>query len=111
MLQSMGSQRDGHNLVAKQHKIRGLFHLYPRKGEPGYSATMTYESVGAYSWEACSNGCSRGHQPPAGIVKKSQTNVKDGGDTVYKDTKVLTRTGMLWVALGFGEDLEEMLVL
>ena len=45
---------------------------------------MTDENVGAYSWEACSNGCSRAHQPPAGIVKKSQTNVKDGGDTVQR---------------------------
>ena len=45
---------------------------------------MTHENAGAYSWEVCSNGCSRSHQPPAGIVKKSQTNVKHGGDTVQR---------------------------
>ena len=32
-------------------------------------------------------------------------------ETLYKDTKVLTRTRMLWVALGLRENLEEMPIL
>ena len=37
-------------------------------------------------------------------MRNKVRNVKDGGKGVKKDTKVLTRTRMFWVALDSAED-------
>lgn len=92
------------------HQMRGFCIPCPSKAEPGYLGVMAHEQKGADSWETHSHDCSNIHEDPIGIIKKSQNNLKDGGEGVKTD-KGAQQEKMVLVVLDSGEDLEETLVL
>ena len=56
--------------------------LHVQKAETGYNGVTAHEQKGADKGKTHSNQASYIHQPPTGIMKKSKSNVKDGGQGV-----------------------------
>ena len=50
-----------------------------------YSGVTAHEQKGAHRWEPRSHNCRNVYKEPAGIIKKSQNNLKDGGKSVKID--------------------------
>ena len=50
-----------------------------------YSGVTAHEQKGAHRWEPRSHNCRNVYKDPAGIIKKSQNNLKDGGKSVKID--------------------------
>lgn len=69
---------------------------------------MTHEKKGADSGKLAANSAEITHYQPVGIINKNNTHMEE---TVYNDIKVLSRTGMLCVALVSGKDLGKTLFL
>ena len=63
-------------------KIRWYWVLHVQKTETGYNGVTAHEQKGADKGETHINQASCIHQPPTGIMKKSKSNVKDGGQGV-----------------------------
>lgn len=64
------------------HNSRGLCISHPGKVEPVYTGVTAHEQKGADKGKTHINQASCIHQPPTGIMKKSKSNVKDGGQGV-----------------------------
>lgn len=70
----------------------------------------THEQKRADSWEACSHDYSNVGKEPAGVTKRSQNNLKDGGKGIKVNKHAHQRKND-FVALDTKEDLGEVLVL
>ncbi|KAF5917064.1 hypothetical protein HPG69_013989 [Diceros bicornis minor] len=82
--------------------------------KPGYSGVTAHKQKGADSWKTCRNYGSGVHQPPTGIIKKSNTNVEDRRDRIkrykgaHQDKDALGGSGLMG---GSGENISAVNVL
>ena len=103
-----------HTIHISSGKIRGFCVPYPGKAEPTYCGVLSHEQKWADGWKAHGNYCSGLHQPPAGIITKSNTSMKDGGEEVerhkgaHEDEDALGGSGL---SRGSGGDISAVNVL
>ena len=64
---------------------KGFCISYPGKVEPAYTGVTAREQKGADNWEACCYDYIHVHKEPAGLIKESQKNLKDGGKSIKVD--------------------------